>query len=124
MVLNGFCFHFATAFPDLVVTFDSIEEVKPGVVVVKNFASRGTHKAPYAFGSFPPVPATNRVVDEEGCQITFKMSRGKVTKFQVDIEGDDLVGPPGYYFRVGGRMNATPEEEASVSTTSASTRTQ
>jgi hypothetical protein len=91
------------------VRWDSIEEIAPGKVKVTNFVGRGTHTgAPYGFGPFPPIPATGIVVEEDPCHLYISVKNGKMTKFVIDTYCGDLVGPPGYYQKIGGKYNVQP----------------
>ena len=93
------------SFPDNKMVWDSIEEVQPGEVVVKNFQGRGTHTGkPFGFGPFRALPAKGVVVAEDPCHLTITVVKGKMVKFVIDTYCGDLVGPPGYYQKIGGIM--------------------
>lgn len=118
MPLDAFmeeCGKIHIGFPDFVTTFDCIEEVQPNVVRVTNFKTQGTHTGPFEFGPFPAVPATGIVVDEDPCQLTIEIKHGKMSKFVITMkQGGHLVGPPGYYIAVGGKMKLV-EDSSSIS---------
>jgi hypothetical protein len=90
MSLDAFleeCTSLRAAFPDLVVTFDSIEEIRPNVVKISNFTSHGTHTGTaFAFGPFLAIAPIGKVFDEDYCQITIYLSRGKMTKKEADLK--------------------------------------
>lgn len=93
------------SFPDICLSFDEIKEVEENVVKITNFRSQGTHTGkPFAFGPFPPVPTSGLEVVEDPCQLTIRLSRGKMSEFIIDMQPGDLVGPPGYYIKIGGKM--------------------
>jgi hypothetical protein len=116
----GECGNLVSAFEDLVVTFESIKEIKPGVVRVTNFKTTGTHTKPFGFGPFPKVAATYKVVDEDKCQLTIYITGGKMTKFVIEMKEGDLVGPPGYYLQIGGKMDLVDDVTDTCSTSSKS----
>jgi hypothetical protein len=92
-------------FPDNVMVWDSIEETSPGVVVVTNFQGKGTHTGkPFSFGQFPPIAATGIRVEEDPCHLTINVEKNKMTMFVIDTYCGDLVGPPGYYHKIGGNL--------------------
>ena len=91
------------SFPDNKVSWESVKEIRPGVVLIKDYRAAGTHTgAPYSFGPYKPIPATGKYVEEDPCQLTLHIKKGKVSKFQIDVRDGDLVGPPGYYQKIGG----------------------
>lgn len=105
MITNDNLLHYSTQ----KVRWDSIEEIAPGKVMVKNFVGRGTHTGkPFGFGPFPPIPPTGIVVEEDPCHLLITVSKGKMTKFVIDTYCGDLVGPPGYYQKIGGSYTAPP----------------
>ena len=99
------------SFPDNIMTWDSITEIRPGVVRVKNFKGHATHSGrPYSFGPYPPIKAKGAIVDEKPCHLTFNLKRGKVVSFEINAYHGDLVGPPGYYQQIGGDLSAVPTQ--------------
>jgi len=106
--LGGFvesCRDYQRAFPDATVSWDSITEIEPGVIFIKNFKGKGTHTGgPFSYASLPPIDVTGIHVEEDPCQLTIHVKRGKMTKMIIDIKEGDLVGPPGYYFKIGGKL--------------------
>eukprot|EP00934_Nitzschia_sp_Nitz4_P003038 Nitzschia sp. Nitz4//scaffold167_size49223//1924//2457//NITZ4_007029-RA/size49223-processed-gene-0.4-mRNA-1//1//CDS//3329538257//3028//frame0 len=101
--LDGLC-DLQRSFPDICVTYDVMEEIEPGVVLVETFHSRGTHTgAPFGFGPYPPLERTDIVV-EETSDVTFHLSKGKIDKITVKPSDGDFVGPPGYYDKIGGML--------------------
>jgi hypothetical protein len=94
------------SFPDNVMVWDSIEETSPGVVVVTNFQGKGTHTGkPFSFGQFPSIAATGIKVEEDPCHLTITVEHNKkMSMFVVDTYCGDLVGPPGYYNKIGGDL--------------------
>jgi len=115
MPLSGFLnevLNLLDSFPDNKMKWDSVQEVAPGVVVVKNFVGRGTHTGkPFGFGPFPKIPATYKVVEEDPCHLTIKIKNGKMSRFIIDTYCGDLVGPPGYYQKIGGNMAVVPAQQ-------------
>ena len=110
------CTNLNSAFPDLVNTYDSIKEVTPGVIRVQNYKSAGTHRKPYGFGPFPKVKPTNIFVEEDPCHLEIHVAKGKMTKFVIDIkDANDLVGPPGYYTKIGGKMTIVDDNASESS---------
>jgi hypothetical protein len=94
------------SFPDNKMIWDSIEEISPGVVVVTNFQGKGTHTGkPFSFGPFPPIAATGIRVEEDPCHLTINIENNKMTLFVIDTYCGDLVGPPGYYNKIGGVLS-------------------
>jgi predicted ester cyclase len=91
------------SFPDNKFEWDSVEEISPGVVFVTNFHGSGTHTGkPFSFGQFPPIAATGIRVEEDPCNVTYTIAHNKITKILIDVISGDLVGPPGYYHKIGG----------------------
>eukprot|EP00934_Nitzschia_sp_Nitz4_P000395 Nitzschia sp. Nitz4//scaffold134_size62860//35847//36380//NITZ4_006330-RA/size62860-processed-gene-0.90-mRNA-1//-1//CDS//3329535502//395//frame0 len=92
------------SFPDIILTYDKIEEIEDGIVKITNLRSRGTHTGvPFAFGPYPAVDTTNIVV-EDNCQVFFTVKKGKLVKSVVETEEGELMGPPQYYFKIGGKI--------------------
>ena len=92
------------SFSDVKWNYESIQEVRPGVVLVENLVVAGTHdREPYKFAHFPPIPTTNKyfVVDPERIYMTTK--DGKIAKMEVISLGCQT-GPPGIYSLLGGNM--------------------
>lgn len=93
------------SFPDACVGFDEIKQVDKGVVRVINNAVRGTHTGPpYAFGLFPPIPTSGLSVYEDPCDLIMHISNGKIVEVELDMTSGRLVGPLGFYVRIGGRL--------------------
>jgi hypothetical protein len=93
------------SFPDNKFVWDSVEEISPGVVLVTNFHGSGTHTGkPFSFGPFPPIAATGIRVKEDPCQLTINVANTKMASIVIDIYSGDLVGPPGYYHKIGGSL--------------------
>ena len=93
------------SFPDNFVRWESIEEIEPGVVRIQNFYGRSTHIGkPFSFGPYPPIPATGIVVEEDPCHLMITMKKGKMVKFVMDAYHGGLVGPPGHYQKIGGKL--------------------
>ena len=82
----------------------------------------GTHTKPYGFGTFPKVATTHKVVDEDPCQLYIYMKQGKQYKVEIDREPGSLVGPPGYYLQMGGKMNLVEDITGSESLCSGGNR--
>ncbi|CAB9502761.1 expressed unknown protein [Seminavis robusta] len=104
------------SFKDFKFSYDSVKEIKPGVVLVEELVVSGTHNGePYRFAVFPPVPASGKhaVLDPE--RMWFTMNKdGKIVK-EVIMALGNLTGPPGMYISIGGNMDMPPppaEEEA------------
>lgn len=94
------------SFPDVCCSFDEIQEVMDGVVRVTNFRSRGTHTGkPFGFGPYPEVPTSQIVVESEPNHLTIEIVNGKMTRYEIDPKGAQLVGSPLFYVRVGGKLN-------------------
>ncbi|CAB9498185.1 expressed unknown protein [Seminavis robusta] len=95
------------SFNDMGFLYDSIKEIKPGVVLVENLQTTGTHTGPYTFANFPIVEATQKkiVLDPERCW--FYMKDGKIDRVEITALGS-LTGPPGMYLSVGGTMDMPP----------------
>jgi hypothetical protein len=99
------CLLIAASFPDLKVYWDAVQEIAPNVVMVKSFRGTGTHTgAPFFFGPFPPISATGIYVEEDPCHMTFTIRNGKYINVEADCYSGDLVGPPGFYHKIGGKM--------------------
>ena len=93
------------SFPDQSVSWDSIEEIKPGVVRVVNFTGRSTHIGkPFSFGPYPPIPATGIKVENDPCHLIITMKKKKIAKFVIDAYHGGLVGPPAHYQKIGGKL--------------------
>jgi hypothetical protein len=92
------------SFPDITFRWQSIKEVSPGKVVVKNFGAQGTHTGvPFAFDPYPAIAATGKSFEDPPLDftITIDATTGKITHGQIDSFGS-LVGPPGIYTQIGG----------------------
>lgn len=99
------CVKICESFPDSCIWFDEIEEIENGIVKVSHSQSRGRHTgAPYAYGAFPPVPTSGLSIEEDPFDLLIHLSRGKVTKMEVDRKNGPFVGPPGFYMRIGGKV--------------------
>eukprot|EP00934_Nitzschia_sp_Nitz4_P000673 Nitzschia sp. Nitz4//scaffold134_size62860//38414//38962//NITZ4_006331-RA/size62860-processed-gene-0.35-mRNA-1//1//CDS//3329535505//673//frame0 len=95
------------SFPDVAVTYDSIEEVRPGEVLVKNVTSHGTHTgAPFGFGPFPPIPKTGKECTSQ-FNVLFTLEKGKLTEALVEPRAGQLMGPANYYLQIGGKIDVT-----------------
>eukprot|EP00934_Nitzschia_sp_Nitz4_P003537 Nitzschia sp. Nitz4//scaffold28_size193895//162082//162618//NITZ4_001684-RA/size193895-processed-gene-0.237-mRNA-1//1//CDS//3329546039//3527//frame0 len=92
--------------PDLISTFDSMEELSPGVVVVTNARGYGSHIGePISFGPYPPIAKTGIVI-EERYDYTMTIVNGKVARVLMAPDEGELVGPPGHYLKVGGKITS------------------
>ena len=97
------------SFPEQQLAWDSVKEIRPGVVKVKNYKGYGRHTGkPYSFGPYPPIKAKGAVVDEKPCHLIITLKRGKVVGFEINAYHGDVVGPPGYYQQIGGDLSAVP----------------
>ncbi|CAB9502759.1 expressed unknown protein [Seminavis robusta] len=104
------------SFKDFKFSYDSVKEIKPGVVQVDELVVSGTHNGePYKFAVFPPVPATGKHVVLDPERSWFYMNDGKIVKEVITALGN-LTGPPGMYISIGGNMDMAPpppqEEES------------
>ena len=72
------------------------------IVEVGDYFGIGKHEGrPYAFGPYEAIPATGKTVRDEKILFTFFVKDGKIIKAIVDAFGD-IVGPPGFYTKIGG----------------------
>jgi hypothetical protein len=92
------------SFPDFYFKYDTIVEISPGIVLIKNVQPSGTHTGePYTFGPYEPIPATGiKVVnDPEDFYITVDIDTEQVTFFRSVAKGPK-VGPHSVYEQIGG----------------------
>ena len=77
----------------------------PGtVVVIKDYYGIGKHTGtPYSFGPYPPVEPTGTTVRDENIEFTFTVRDGKIVNATIYAFGE-VVGPPGFYTKVGGMI--------------------
>ena len=86
------------AVPDLSFSFTSVEEVRPGVVVIQDYIGAGHHTGnPLEFPPNPPVPPTGVHIADEPIQVTITVKHNKITDLVADTLGDGIAGPPGFY---------------------------
>ncbi|CAB9517118.1 expressed unknown protein [Seminavis robusta] len=97
-------------FEDMMFTFESIEEVEPGVVLVEQLVVTGTHTSDLKFMDFPVIPKTNRHVVLDPERLYFTVKNGKITKME-DTALGNLTGPPGMYMAVGGKLIKPSKQE-------------
>lgn len=91
-----------SSFPDLHFTWSSIEAYGCGRVIVKNYKGRGHHTgAPFGFEPFDPIAAKGTFVEDEPIELDLLIQDGKVAHCVTKAFGA-LVGPPGYYIKLGG----------------------
>ena len=95
-----------TSFPDLRFYWKSMkihERSSDGVaIIIEDYYGIGTHTGPaYGFGPYEPVPTTGITVRDEPIEVTFTVKDGKITNAVVDAFGK-IVGPPGFYTKIGG----------------------
>ena len=97
------------SFPDHRFGWDSVDEIEPGIVVIRNYYGYGHHTGkPFAFGPFPPIPATGIYVQEDPCNMICHLNeKNQLYKLVIDMDNvhDSITGPPGYYMSIGGDMN-------------------
>lgn len=74
------------------------------VVKVKDYYGIGKHTgAPYAFGPYEAIPATDKTVRDENIEFLFFVKDGKLIKAEINAFGK-VVGPPGFYAKIGGLL--------------------
>ena len=72
------------------------------VVEVKDYYGIGKHDGkPYAFGPYEAIPATGKTIQDEKIRMRFFVRDGKIIKVVIDAYGE-LVGPAGFYHKIGG----------------------
>jgi len=72
------------------------------VIKVRDYYGIGKHDGkPYAFGPYEEIPPTGITVRDEDIQFTFIVKDGKLVNAKIDAFGG-LVGPPGFYTKIGG----------------------
>ena len=72
------------------------------IVEVGDYFGVGKHEGkPYAFGPYEAIPATGITIRDKKILFTFFVKDGKIRKATVDAFGD-IVGPPGFYTKIGG----------------------
>merc|ERR1712224_899731 len=72
------------------------------VVTVKDYYGIGKNDGvPYGFGPYEDIPATGIIVRDDPIQFQFLVKGGKVMKMFADAYGE-IVGPPGFYTKIGG----------------------
>jgi hypothetical protein len=103
---------FFESFPDQKITWESIEEIKPGVVMIKSFQGSGTHTGkPFGFGPFPELPAKGVFCKEDPCHITLTLHKGKIESVSIDCNSGTLCGPPGFYQMIGGNIGPSKPKQ-------------
>lgn len=86
-----------SAVPDLSFSFTSIEEVKPGIVLIENYIGAGHHTGnSMEFPPHPPIPPTGAYIADDPIHVTLKIRHGKVMDVHADT-GGGVAGPPGFY---------------------------
>ncbi|CAB9517117.1 expressed unknown protein [Seminavis robusta] len=95
-------------FENILFTYESIEEVRPGEVLVEHLVVTGTHTADLRVMDFPVIPATNRHVVLDPERLWFTLKDGKIHRMEVTALGN-LTGPPGLYVSVGGKLEMPKE---------------
>jgi len=72
------------------------------VVKVGDYYGIGKHDGkPYAFGPYEAIPATGKICRDNPIQFTMYVKNGKIMK-SVIVASGKIVGPPGFYTRLGG----------------------
>lgn len=90
------------SFPDLHFTWSSIEACGPDRVIVKTYQASGHHTgAPFGFEPFDPIAPKGTFVEDEPMELNLLIQDGKVAHCITKAFGA-LVGPPGYYVKLGG----------------------
>ncbi|CAB9502559.1 expressed unknown protein [Seminavis robusta] len=103
------------SFPDIHFQWVSIKETKAGTVLVEDLQVGGTHTGePYAFANFPPIPATNKHINNDPERLWITVRDGKIAIMDV-ISLGDTTGPLGFYTQVGGNMYMPPPSDVSPS---------
>jgi len=108
--MNDIC----ESFPDLHFFWESMKVVDndcqdskflegTAKVLITNYYGVGTHTGkPYHFGPYPPVEPQGAVVRDENIQVSLWI-QGGTSIVRVDIHAfGKLVGPPGFYTKIGG----------------------
>jgi hypothetical protein len=92
------------SFPDIRFSHELIEEVSPGIVMIKNVQASGTHTgSPFAFGPYEEINATGMFVrnDPEDMLLTIDMETESIPLIHVTAKGKSS-GPQGFYEQIGG----------------------
>jgi len=72
------------------------------IVKVKDYYGIGRHDGkPYTFEPCEAIPATGITVRDSDVEIRFFVKDGKIMQMDIDAKGQ-LVGPPGFYTKIGG----------------------
>lgn len=86
------------SFPDMSFTYSTVEEIKPGEVLMRDYIGFGHHTGgPHEFGGNPPVPPSGAFIADEPIHLTLKVNNGRIMEMVADTCGDGLAGPPGFY---------------------------
>ncbi|CAB9498183.1 expressed unknown protein [Seminavis robusta] len=93
------------SFTNFKFSYDSVKEIKPGVVLVDELVVSGTHNGkPYTFGGFPPIQSTDKHVVLDPERVIFTMKNGKIIKEVVKTTSGNLTGAAQFYVAIGGRL--------------------
>lgn len=91
---------FVEACPDLSFVADDTVEIAPGIVVIENVVSRGTHTGiPFSFATYPPLPPNNVECVNDPENWIFFVCKGKIAKMHYHCFGRHH-GPMGFYQQI------------------------
>lgn len=97
---------FFDSFPDYCMTYEEIREVKPGVVKITKYRERGSHTGKaFSLGRYDPMPALGLCMEDEPHDVTLHIADGNVTRLIIHADHGQLVGPAGFYIRLGGKVS-------------------